>query len=119
DARQGQLLAEDLGHLLHGQLDLEDVPARLVAGAAVALRRGQRVARLALALADAAGALLAVAELRQLDLRQGDADQILPLAADHPPAADVLAQVRLHLAPDDLPEALVVTLDLLPHGSPR
>ena len=40
DARQGQLLAEDLGQLLHRQFDFEDVPARLVAGLrlAVALR---------------------------------------------------------------------------------
>ena len=37
DARQGQLLAEDRGHLLHRQFDFEDVAARLVAGAAAAV----------------------------------------------------------------------------------
>ena len=81
------------GQLLHRQIDFEDVPARLIAGAAVAvaLRRGRAAGRLALALADAAGALLAVAELRDVDLRQGDADEVLALLADHLAAADVLA----------------------------
>src|SRR5262249_39412285 len=61
DARQGQLLAEDLGHLLHRQVDFQDVSARLVAGAGrVSFRRRERIAGLALSLADAAGALLAV-----------------------------------------------------------
>src|SRR5262249_22169572 len=78
DARQGQLLAEDLGHLLHGQLDLEDVPAGRVAGAGAGLLLPgpERLADLAVALADAAGALLAEAELGDLDLRQGDGDEV-------------------------------------------
>ena len=57
DARQGQLLAEDVGQLLHRQFDFEDVAARLIAGlpfAVALLRRGQRLAGLAFALADAA-----------------------------------------------------------------
>src|SRR6185503_9976280 len=104
--------------LFEGQLDLEDVPAGLIACPALValLRGGQGVAGLALALADAAGAFLAVAELRQVDLRQGDADEVFPLLADQLAPADVLAEVRLHLAPDDLPEALVIAFDLLPHG---
>ena len=55
------------------RLDFEDVPAGLVAGlarAAVVLPAAERLADLAVALADAAGALLAVAELRDVDLRQ-------------------------------------------------
>ena len=36
DARQGQFLAEDLGQLLHRQIDFEDVAAGLIAGAALA-----------------------------------------------------------------------------------
>src|SRR5206468_4161853 len=81
DPRQGQLLAEDGSQLFQRQLDFEDVPAGLVAGAAlaVALRRAERGADIALADADAAGALLTVAELRHVDLRQGDADQVLAL----------------------------------------
>src|SRR5262249_44458234 len=119
DARQGQLLAEDLGHLLHRQVDFQDVSARLVAGAGrVSFRRRERIAGPALSLADAAGALLAVAELRDVDLRQGDADEVLALLADHLAAADVLLQVALHLAADELLEPLVVALDFLSHGSP-
>src|SRR5262249_14330582 len=84
DAGQGQLLADDGGQLLHRQFDFEDVPARLIAGAAVfALARGQRRARIAFALADAAGAFLTVTELRNDDLRQRNADEVLPLFADH------------------------------------
>src|SRR5207237_10289047 len=105
------------GEFLHGQLDLEDVAAGLVAGlrVSVVLRRGQRLAGVAVALADATGALLAVAELRQLDLRQRDADQVAPLLADHLAAADVLTQVALHLAAHDLAEALMIALDFLSH----
>src|SRR5205807_9369320 len=119
DAGQGQLLAEDRGHLLHGQFDFEDVAAGLVAGlvGAVALRRTERRADIAVPGADAAGALLAVAELRNPHRRQRDADEVLALLADHLAAADVLRQVRLHLAADELVEPLVVALDLLSHGN--
>src|SRR5262249_30701568 len=119
DTGQGQFLAEDLGEFFHAQLDFEDVAAGLVAGAglALALRRGQRLADLALALAGAAGAFLAVAELRQVDLRQGNADQVLALLADQLAAADVLAQAGLHLAANDLAEALMIAFDPLAHGS--
>ncbi len=118
DARQGQLLAEDGGHFLHRQLDFEDVSAGLVAGAAarLALTGAERLADLARTLADAAAALLAVAELRHVDLRQGDADEVLALLADHFAAADVLAEVALHLAAHELLEALVVAFDFLAHG---
>src|SRR5262249_23820011 len=120
DARQGQFLAKDRGHLLQRQLHFEDVAARLVTGPRLALALGGRqgLADVAVALADAAGALLAVAELRDVDLRQGDADQVLPLLADQFAPADVFAQVALHLAPDDLPEALVIAVDPLAHGNP-
>src|SRR5581483_7290354 len=65
--------------------------------------------------ADPAGPFLAVAELRDLDRRQGDADEVLTLLADHLAAADVLGEVRLHLAADELVEPLAVALDLLAH----
>src|SRR4051812_15699883 len=88
------------------------------AGAAVgvALRRGERLAWVAIPLADAAGAFLAEAELRQLDRRQRDADEVLAFPPDHFTAADVLAKVRLRLATYDLAEALVITFDFLAHG---
>src|SRR5262249_13020949 len=119
DARQGQFLAEDLRHLLHRQLDLEDVAAGLVAGALarLALAGAEWRAGGAVALAGAAGALLAVAELRDVDLRQRDADEVLALLADHLAAADVLAEVALDLAADELAEALVVAFDFLSHGT--
>src|SRR5207249_4743127 len=117
DAGQLQLLAEDLGELFHRQLDFEDMAAGLIAGArVVALGRGERLARIALALADPARTLLAVAELRDVDLRQGNRYQVVPLLADHLAAADVLAQIRFHLAADDFSKALVIALDLLAHG---
>src|SRR5262249_48346903 len=118
DARQGQLLAEDVGHLLHRQLDFEDVSARLAAGAAGGVLAGgaERLAGLAVALADAAAPFPAVLELRDVDLRQRDADEVLALLADHLAAADVLGQVALDLAAHELLEALVIAFDLLSHG---
>src|SRR5207237_9892895 len=79
----------------------------------------ERLADVAITLADAARAFLAVTELRNLDLRQGNTDQIAALLADHFAAADVLAEIAFHLAANDLAEALVVAVDLLAHGVPR
>src|SRR5262249_52405113 len=120
DARQGQFFTEDFRQLLQRQLDFEDVAARLVACTAfiVALGRAERLADLAVTLSGAGGAFAAIAELRNLDLRQGDADQVASLFADHLATGDVLAQVALHLAADELAEALVVAFDLLSHGEP-
>ena len=77
--------AEDVGEFFEREIDFEDVSAGLIAGSAwlIALRRGQRLTGIAVALADAAGVLLAVAELRQLDRRNRDADEIAPFFADH------------------------------------
>ncbi len=117
DARQGQFLAQDGGQLFQGQLNFQDVSARLIAGAGliVALDRTERRAHVAVALADAARSLVAVAKLGYLYLRQRDADEVFPLLADHFAAADVLAQVAFHLAADDLAEALVIAFDFLAH----
>jgi len=46
-----------------------------------------------------------------------NADQVLALLADHLAAADVLAEVALHLAADKLAEALMIAFNLLTHGS--
>src|SRR6185437_12960891 len=86
-------------------------------GVALALRGGERLAGLAVPDPDPAGAFLAVPELRQVDLREGDRHQVVPLLPDHLPLAEVLRQVRLHLAADDLPEPLQVLFDLLAHGA--
>src|SRR5262249_40427698 len=120
DTRQGQFLAEDGGHLLHGQLDLEDMAARLVAGAAAGLlwARAQRLTGLPVPLSHSAGALGPIAELGNVDLRQRDGHQVLALLADHLATADVLGQIALDLAADELAEALVVAFNLLSHGEP-
>src|SRR5262249_51339689 len=111
DARKLQLLAQDLGQLLHRDLDLEQVLAGTVAGAALARLRvalAQRVARLAVALPDAPGRLGPEAEVRDVDLGQRDGHQILAPLADHLALRDVFAQVLLDLAAHDLAEAPVV-----------
>ena len=105
------------GQLLHGQLDFEDVAAGLVAGlaGAVALAgAAERLPDVAVALADAAGVLAAVAELRDVDLRQGDARRgRLPFLPIISPRLMYLRQVALHLAADDLRNRLAVAFDLL------
>src|SRR5262249_55324213 len=92
DAWQGQLFAEDGGQLLQSQLDFKDVRAGFAARplVALALRRTERLAHLSLSLAGAGGSFATVAELRNLDLRKRDADEVLPLLSDHLPAADIL-----------------------------
>src|SRR5262249_12537163 len=74
---EGELLAEDLGELVHGQLDLEDVMAGGLAGPGAGLAvagAADRRADVAGALADSAAILSPVAELGDVDLRQGDRD---------------------------------------------
>src|SRR5436190_24176571 len=95
------------------------MPTRLIAGVAfaVVLGRGERLSGITFALPNSAGAFLAVTELRQLDRRQRDADEILAFLTDHFAAADVFAQVAFHLAADEFSEALVIALDFLAHGS--
>jgi hypothetical protein len=70
---------------------------------------------LAVAGADAAG-VVAVAEVRELDAADGDADEVLPLLADQLPLGEELPQVVTDATLDDLAEALVVFFDLEDHG---
>ena len=79
-------------------------------------RRGRWGADVAGPLADAAGVLRAVAELRQVDLRQGDRHVVSPGLADHLALGDIFAQVALDLTPDDLLESALVALDFSDHG---
>ncbi len=74
-----------------------------------------RRADFALALADAARAVLAVAEMRHVELRQRNADQIAALAADHLAVGDVLPQVLANLAAHDLLEARLIAVDFEYH----
>ena len=121
DARQLELLAQDLGELLQRDLDLEQVLARSIAGllpcARLLFALAERIAALALALPDAALLLVAELEVRDVDLRQRDRDRVLALLRDHLALRDVLAEVLLDLAADDLAEAAVIEIDLLRHDS--
>jgi hypothetical protein len=56
------------------------------------------------------------AEARDLDLGKGDGDEVLALLADELALGQVLAELLLDDAADDLLEALDVTLDLPEHG---
>ena len=86
-------------------------PVLAVAGAA------DRGADVAGPLADAAAVLGAVAELGDLDLRQRDRDELAARLADHLAVGDVLPQVGLDLAADDLLEPIGIALDFSHHGS--
>src|SRR5262249_52490926 len=98
--------------------NFEDVAARLVAGlrVAVGVWLGERLPRLTGTNADAAGVLLSVAELREVDLRQRDRHEIVALFADHLTAADVFRKVAFHLPADQFAEPLEVLVNLLSHG---
>src|SRR5690606_34028135 len=107
-----------LGQLLDGELDLADVVPRRVAGLARAVRvavRAQRRARLALALADAAQVTAAVAEVRQLDLRQRDRDQLLAPPPDQLASGEMPLEVLLDLAADDVLEPPAIAPDTPDH----
>ena len=105
--------------LLHREIDFEDVRARRVAGLAgavfVNVARSERCARLAFTLADAARVPASEAEGRHFDLRDRNADKILPLLTDQLSLRDVFLQVLLDLPPDDLPESKIILLDVQNH----
>ncbi len=108
------------GQLVEGQLDFEDVLARRIAGLAGSVLTvagaADRRADVARTLADAARAFRAVAELGEVDLRHRDRDQLAPGLADHLAVSDVLPQVGLDLAADDLLEAVRIVFDFAHHG---
>src|SRR5215469_1425889 len=108
DARQFQLFGEDLREFLHRQIDFQDMRSGRVAGLAVALfvnvTRRQWCSGFAFALTDTTRVPAAEAEVRHFDLRDRNADVVLPLFPDEFALRDVLFQVLLDLAPDNLPE---------------
>jgi hypothetical protein len=77
------------------------------------------VSRLAVALADASRLLAAEAEARDLDLGEGNGDDVFALAADELALGQVLAEFLLDHATDDLAEALHVAIDLAQHHRHR
>src|SRR5262249_23458709 len=114
DIGELQLLAEDLGQLLEHDIDLDHMLPGLGPGLATALLRvalADRVADLAVALDDAAALLGAIAELRDIDLRQRDRDILAPLAADHLALRHIFAQIFLDLTAHDLAKTIQIALD--------
>src|SRR5215471_171634 len=116
DARQFQLFGENLSEFLHRQIDFEDMRSGRVAGLAVApivnVARRQRSSRFAFALTDTTRVPPAEAEVRHFDLRDRNADVVLPLFPDQLALRDVLLQVVLDFAPDNLPKPEIILLDV-------
>src|SRR5262249_26897850 len=108
DPRQRELFAEDVGELVQRQVHFERVLAFALPGPALAVafdRAGrEHGAGRAVSLPDAALLLVAVPEVRDVDRRDRDGDQVLPLLPDHLALLDVLAQVLLDPPADDLAE---------------
>ena len=123
DAGQFEGLAEHRGQFVQRDLDLADVPARLVAGGpgAVAVAgpaaAADRLALFALPLPDAAAAAFAVPEVRDLDVRHRDGNCLPPLPPEHFALGHIFLQVAADLPADDLLESLRITVDGAGHRS--
>ena len=97
DAGEFELLSEHFGKFFERDFDLADVTAGLIAclslAVAIVLAFADGRTVFSITLADASRTLVAVAEMRDLDIGDGDADVLAPLAADHLAVRDVLPQV--------------------------
>jgi hypothetical protein len=69
-------------------------------------------------LPDAAALAIAVHEARDVDLRERDAHEILPLPTDQLALGDVSAKVLPDLPPHDGSEARMILIDLQGHPLP-
>ncbi len=121
NARQFQFVAENGGQFLQRDVDFQNVRARIAAGLALAAflfagAAGNGLADFAIPLPYSAGAVLAVAEMRHVELRQRNADQIAPFAADHFAVRDVLPQVLADFPADNLAKAAMIVIDVEDHG---
>src|SRR5215813_12885740 len=119
DPRQFQLFRKDLRKLLHREVDFKDVSARSITGLALAVfvdvARRERRSRFSFTLSDTTGVAASESEAGHFDLRDRNADKILSFFADQFSLRDVLLQVLLDLAPDDLPESQVILFDIENH----
>src|SRR5262245_30799329 len=86
-----------------------------LATVAVGIARRDRLAHLAVALADAAAAVLSVTKVRHVELWQRDADEVVPLPADHLAVGYIFPQVLAYLPANDLFEPRRVAVDLHDH----
>src|SRR5690606_36415935 len=109
DVRQRELFAEDVGELLEGDVVLDEViawlRARLLFAFAGFVRRRERIPRLPVALGDTPLLALREAEAGDVDLRDGNGHDVLPLLAHQLPLRDVLPEVLTDLTSDDVSEA--------------
>ncbi len=120
DARQFQFVAEDGGQFFERHFDFENVRAGIAACFSFAVpflsaAAGDRLADFAVSLPDAAGAVLAIAEMRHIELRQRNADQIAPFTADHLAVRNVFTQVLANFPPHNLAEAAMIVVDVEGH----
>src|SRR5215831_16224097 len=83
----------------------------------VNVARRERRSRFSFTLSDTAGVAASEAEAGHFDLRDRNADKILSFFADQFSLRNVLLQVLLDLAADDLPESQVILLDIENHMS--
>ena len=107
DPRQLELVAEDLRQLFERDIHLQDMaPGSLPAFPlpSPGSPGADGLADFPLALADAPRAIFPVAEMGHVQLWNGNADQIAPLAADHLAMSDVLSQILANFPADNLPE---------------
>src|SRR5262245_3735466 len=90
--------------------------ARLaLAALAVGIARRDGLTNFTLTLAHAAATVLPVAKMRHIELRQRNADQIVPLPADHFAVGHVFPQVLAYLPANDLFEPRRVAVNLHDH----
>ena len=75
------------------------------------------LANLAVALSHAAAPILPIAKMRHIELRQRNADQIIPLPADHLAVGHVLPQVLAYFPANDLSEPRRVAVNFHHHRS--
>jgi len=122
DARQFKFVAEDCGKFFERHVDFQDVAtgiaARLTFAVALLTAAGNGLADFAVPLPYSAGIVLAVTEMRHIELRQRNADQIAPFAADHLAMRNVLTQVLANLSAHNVAEATVIVVDVKGHKSP-
>ena len=78
-------------------------------------RLAERVAHFSLALPYSPRAVLAEAEMRHIELGNGNADSISPTSADHFAVRNVFAQILANPTANDLLEAALVTFDVHCH----
>src|SRR6185436_6180957 len=81
----------------------------------LALGAAHGIPGLAFTFADPAALFLSVDEVRNVDLRHRNRDELASFPADHFPLRDVATQVLTDLAANDVPKPGVVLIDLEGH----